>query len=289
MAEGVAATFLRLVIKQSVIMPSCTVFAMREQKRRVDTIRFGSRVLKAGTTGAALPSGSRVKPDIANVELDTVLFKAAVMVEDEVFEDNIEEAAMRNTILQLLGEAVSRDVEYVVIQSADNSTDPLLAQLPDGGILHQASSHPKDAGGARLSKDLLSATRKAIPHEYKINPLNMRIWTSVNAADDFEDSLSDRATPLGDKMIEDHPGARFKLTPVVAVPEFPEDQGIYTNYTTAVMLDPKNVHIGFHKRVEVRSAEDIESGCIVIVARLRMDMKYANEDAVGYCHSLLAS
>lgn len=287
LAEVAAEKFIRLLTKKSVIMPSCTVFGMREFRRRVPTIKFGSRVLRPGVPGQALPSGDRARPDIGKTELDAKLFKAAVLVEDEVFEDDIEVEALRNTLMQLLGDAIARDTEYVVIAGDTTSTDPLLAVLD--GILKKATSHVADAGGSRLDKDELLKLRKSLPHEYKEAPQDMRIWTSTNATDDYGDTLGDRMTALGDKMIEEYPGPRYKLTPVVGVPEMPEDFGGGSNYTNALLLHPQNVNIGFHKRIEVRTAEDIETGSVLMVARLRFDVAYADENGVGKLINILAT
>ena len=129
MLPGQAKKFIRLLIKKSMIMPSMNVYGMVEQKQKLNKIRFGSRVLKAGTVGQALPSGDRVAPDLTDDELDSQLFKCEVLIQEEVFEDNIEQAGLRNTIMQMLGEAISRDIEWVIINGDTASSDATLAKL----------------------------------------------------------------------------------------------------------------------------------------------------------------
>lgn len=286
LTPGQANRFIRLIIKKAVLLNQMTVFGMREFKYRLNTIRFGSRVLKPGTPGQALPAADRSRPDIAQTELDAKLFKVETLVDDEVFEDNIEGPNLRNTIMQLLGEAISRDTEYVLINGDTASADPLLSQLD--GLLKQVVSHTVDAGGARLSRELLKSCLKAIPHEYKYDNKAMRYFTSTNAALDFSEELGDRATLLGDKHLTDYVEPRYKQIPVVPVPEFPENLSP-GNETECVLLDPKNFHVGFHRKIQIRVHEDYQSGSVIIVGRLRFDGKFANEDAAAKIENVLAS
>jgi hypothetical protein len=277
MLPGQAKKFIRLMIKKAKAMGSMNVYGMTEQKTKLNKIRFGSRVLKPGTPGQALPSGDRVRPDLSETELDSQMFKCEVLIEEEVFEDNIERDALRNTIMQMLGEAISRDVEWVVINGDTTSSDATLAKLD--GILKQATTHTVDAGSASIDKDWLVATRKALPHEYKEDPRTMRFWTSVNAEEDFSNHYADRSTGLGDKYLEEHPGPRQKLTPVMGIPEWPEDYG-GADTTAALFLNPKNVHVGIHSKIRLRVTEDVQAGNVIIVGKIRFDTKFENEDAV---------
>jgi HK97 family phage major capsid protein len=287
MEIGYAETFLRLVTKKAKVMGDMNVFSMKEYKRKIPTIRFGGDVLQPGTPGQALPAGQRVKPDITAPILDAQLFKASVLIEDEVFEDNIEQDQLRNTILQLLGAAIARDTEKVIFAGDTTSATPLIAVLD--GLLKQATAHVVDAGGTRMTRELLKQARRALPHEYKDDPLSMRIWTSTNAADDYCDTLGDRQTPLGDKHLEMGATGLYRNTPVVGVPVMLEDYGAGTNYTMALWCHPENAAVGFHKKVEIRTQEDIESGSVIIVARMRFDVKWTDTDGVVKITNLLAA
>jgi hypothetical protein len=272
-----AKKFIRLLIKKSVAMGSMNVYGMASPKQKLNKIRFGGRVLKPGQPGQALPSGDRSRPDLSETELDSVMFKCEVVIEDEVFEDNIEQQALRNTIMQMLGQAIARDMEWIIINGDTASADATLAKLD--GILKQAVSHTVDAGAGAITKDLLVKTRKALPHEYKVDPRQMRFWTSVNVEEDFSATVADRATPLGDKYFDEWPGPRQKLTPVMGIPEWPEDYG-GANTSAILFLDPKNVHVGIHSKIRLRVTEDVQAGTVIVVGKIRFDVKYENEDAV---------
>lgn len=273
-----AKKFIRLATKNSVILQDMNVYGTRAQKQKLNKIRFGDRVLKAGSPGAALPSGDRVRPDLTETELDTQMFKCHVEIEDEVFEDNIEGDSLRNTIMQMLGKAISRDMEWVVINGDTTSADPVLAKFD--GLLKSSTSHAVSNAGADLDDTGMAAVRKALPHEYKTDPKAMRVWTSVNAEQDFGDTVAGRATNLGDKYFDDRFESRYRKTPVVAVPEWPENYG-GADTTAGLYLDPKSAHVGIWKNIKLRTTEDVEAGLVIIVGKIRFDFKYENEDAVA--------
>ena len=283
---GFFPKFLRLVTKKAVLMQGMTVFGMQEFKRKINTVRFGSRVLKPGTPGQALSQAQRSRPDFLFPTLDTQLFKAEVLVEDEVFEDNIEMDALRNTLMQLVGDAISRDTEFVLINGDTTSTDPLLAKLD--GIIKQVTSHTKDAAGARLTRDLLRDGRKTLPSEYRMDPRIMRWWVSPNVQDDFAEAIGDRATKLGDDNVEETIMPKHRSVPVMAAPEWPENLGA-GDRSVAILTNPLNFNVGFHKRVEIRATEDIQAGTVILVARLRFDGRFADEDGTAKVFDVLAS
>src|SRR5512138_389471 len=133
-----AQKFIRILIDESVILKQGTVVPMKSPKQLIEKVRFGGRILRAGSEAAALPAGDRTKPDLSHVELDAQLFKAEVRLNNEVLEDSIERGQLRQTIMQLMAEAIARDVDEVVIQGERGSADPFLAKLD--GILTQARS-----------------------------------------------------------------------------------------------------------------------------------------------------
>jgi hypothetical protein len=65
-----AQAFIKIAIKESVLLGQVTVRPMRRDKERIEKIRFGSRVLRNASEGIALPAADRVKPDLSKVELE---------------------------------------------------------------------------------------------------------------------------------------------------------------------------------------------------------------------------
>lgn len=273
-----AAKFMRVLIKQSKLMGMSTVVPMRAQKQLIEKIRFNGRVLRAGVEAQALSQGDRAKPNLGKVQLDAQLFKAEVRLDNEVLEDSIERGELRQTIMELLAEAVSRDIEEVGLQGDTTSTDTFLAQFD--GILKQATSNVVDAGDTKLGKGLFRDSLKSMPSEFLRNKADMRFLTSVDAEIDYRDSLADRATVVGDKFLEQEAAVTYSGIPLIDLQLMPENVGTGTHCTNLLFTDPKNINFGIWRQIRVETDKLISEGVLLIVATLRFDVKYAEETAV---------
>lgn len=274
---GQAKKFIRLLIEESVLLKMGTVRPMSSPKQLIEQIRFGSRILRAGTEATPLAAADRAKPDLSAVELDAKLFKAEVRLSNEVLEDSIERGALRQTIMQMMGERISTDMDEIIAQGDTASADATLAQLD--GILKQATSHVVDAAGAPTSKALFRDMLKSMPSQYLRNRKRMRYLTSVDAEIDYRDSLAERATVVGDKFLEQDAPVVYSGIPILDVPMFPENLGVSANATNILLTDPKNIHIGIWRQIRIETDKDISAGVLIIVATLRFDVKYAEETA----------
>lgn len=273
-----AKEFIRTAIKESKIMPMATVVPMKAQKQLIEKIRFSGRVLRRGQEAQALPAGDRQKPALGKVELDTKLFKAEVRLDNEVLEDSIEQDNLKATVMTLMGEAIARDMDEIIIQGDTSSADTFLATL--NGILKQATSNVVDAGIVNINKSIMKSMIKTLPSEFLRDKKRMRFLTSVDAEIDYRDSLAERATAVGDKFLEQDASVMYSGVPIEAVPMFPENLGVGSNETNIVLTDPKNIQVGIWRKITIETDKLISDGVMLIVATLRFDVKYAEETAV---------
>ncbi len=270
-----AQKFMRLLIKQSVLMQKATVVPMPSPKYQVAKLKFGSRILRPGKEGVALAATDRTKPDLSFLELDAQLFKAEVQLTDEVLEDNIERGELRQTILEMIAEAAGRDMEEILINGDKTSSDSVLAVID--GILKQSMSHVVDAAGTPLTKNIFRDMLKSLPPEYLRDKKAMAFLTGVDADLDYRNSLAERATIGGDRFLEEDAPVLYSGVPVVAVPLFPENLGAANNRTVALLCNPKNIHVGIWRQIRVETVRDVPAGVLRIVATLRFDVKFADE------------
>jgi HK97 family phage major capsid protein len=274
-----AQKFIRLLIKEAVILKMATVIPMKAPKHTVETIRFAGRVLRAGQEATALPAADRAKPNLGKLELDAKLFKAEVNLDNEVLEDSIERGALKNTIMTLMAEAISRDIDEAVINGDTASTDTFLAQFD--GIVKGASSNVVNAGTVTLQKNIFRDMIKAMPTEYLRRRNDLVYLTSIDAEIDYRDSLVERnmGSFSADQLTGNAPVV-YSGVPIVSVPMFPENLGVGANASIALLLDPKNINVGIWRQIRIETDKDISAGILKIVATLRMDTKYAYEPAV---------
>jgi len=270
-----AQKFMRLLIKDSVLMKLATVIPMASPKQQISKIKFGSRILRPGQEAVALTAADRVRPDLSQVELDAKLFKAEVRLSDEVLEDSIERGELRQTIMEMMSEAISRDMEEILINGDTASADTFLAVMD--GVIKQATSNVVDAAGAPISKDLLSDMLKTLPSEHLRDKKSMRFLTSVDADLDYRNSLAERATAVGDKFLEGDTPVLYSGVPLQSIPLFPENLGAGNDQTVVLLCNPKNIHVGIWRQIRVESARDISEGTLKIVATLRFDVRFAEE------------
>lgn len=278
-----AQKFIRLLVKESKIMSLATVTPLKSPKQKISNIRFANRVLRAGTEATALSAADRTKPNFRGVEHDAKLFKAEINISTEVLEDNIEGDALRNTIMTILGEAIARDMDEVIINGDTASADTFLAQFD--GILKLATSNTVDAADTVLTKPHLKNLLKVMPSEFLRNKGALRYLTSTDAETDYRDSLADRLTVTGDKALaamgENTAPVGYSGIPVLDVPMFPEDIGTGSHCTSVLLTDPKNIDVGIWRDIKIETDKDIRAGELIIVATLRMDALFQEELAVA--------
>ena len=274
-----AQKFMRLLIKESVLLKLATVVPMAAPKQQISKIQFGSRTLRPGAEGTAPGAGDRVKPDLSQVELDAKLFKAEVRLSDETLEDSIERGQLRQTIMEMMADAIARDMEEVAINGDTASADAFLATMD--GLLKLAVSNVVDAAGNPLSKDMLRDMLKTLPSEHLRDKKAMRFLTSVDADLGYRNTLAERSTAAGDRLLEDDTPVLYSGVPVQPIPLFPEDLGVGNDQTAVLLCNPKNVHVGIWRQIRLESARDISAGTLKIVATLRFDVKYAEEPGVA--------
>lgn len=276
-----AKKFIRLAIKKATLLKTLAMPTMNSPKKQLSKLRFGGRVLKPGKPGQALLSGDRSKPDLTEVELDTELFRAEVRLHDEILEDNIERGSLKNTVMQEMAKAVSRDWEDVVINGDTTSSDPTLAVLD--GILKQITSHTVAAGGVSLDTETLRDVIKAMPIEFQGDKTQMKFWTSVNAEHDYRDAIANRMDAAGVRALgadaRSAASVGYAGVEVKPIPLFPEDLGGGSNETAVVYTDPENVAVGVQRQIKMETGRDITSGQFIVVMNLRFDVKLVEETA----------
>jgi len=285
LAPAQAQKFMRLLVKQSVLMGMATVVPMAAPKQEISKIRFGSRILRPGQEGVALASVDRSKPDMTSVELDAKLYKGEVRLSDEVLEDSIERGELRQTIMEMLSEAIARDMEELAINGDTASADPFLATMD--GILKQSTSNIVNAASGVIDNTILTDLLRTLPSEYLRDKKAMRFLTSVDADLDYRATMAARATTVGDRFLEGDAPVLYSGVPLSSVPLWPENLGAANNETAVLLTNPKNINIGIWRKIRLESDRDVSEGVLKIVATLRFDVVFAEEAATAKAINVL--
>lgn len=268
-----AIRFMRVLIDQPTLIKQARVIPMKSSKQLIEKIRFGSRILRPGDSGVALGSGDRVKPDLGSVELDAELFKAEVRLNDETLEDSIERGDLKDTIMEIMAERVALDMEEMTVQGDTASGDAFLAKFD--GLLKQASAVVVDhstAADPTTTKALFYKMLKAMPSEFKRDKRSLSFYVSVNEELDYRESLSQRATSLGDQYTRDDLPSSAAGVPIMDLPTMPDGQALLTN--------PKNINVGIWRKIKIETDKDVSAGQFIIVLSVRFHSRYSVNDAV---------
>lgn len=272
-------TFFRKVIDQPTIVNEARTVGMSSPKREINKVGFGTRILRRASQTAgsrALIEADRAKADFGKVTLDVKELIAEVRLPYEVVEDNIEREDFTDTIMELIAERVSLDLEELVLLGDTGSADNYLATL--NGVLKLMSTNTVDAQGNSINKDVFRDSVKAMPDRYLRTRDRMRFYVSVDNETQYRDSIANRQTGLGDATLTGLSPVYAFGTPVAPVALMPGTKGIF--------LDPKNIIIGFHREVMIETDKIIAERVWQIVLTLRVDVVLEEEEATVQIQNL---
>jgi HK97 family phage major capsid protein len=273
-----ADRFVRLAIDASVLLSEMQRVNMKAPKELREKIRYGSRALRKGTEATALPEALRSRPDTEKVELDAQLVKAETRVSFEALEDSIEQGTFETTVQQTMAERISLDLEDLAVNGDTNSADTLLKTLD--GFRKQAVTNLVVAGGATLDRTILKDTFKTMPSEFRRDKRALRFITADEAAIDYQETLGDRQTTMGDSHVSGMSIAPWQGIPVVEVPVFPTNLGGGVDETEMLLTDPRNMLFGVWRNIRIDTDRDVISGVYIIVVSARVEFLFAHEPAV---------
>lgn len=293
-----AKEFLRVAIDYTTITKECRYEDSDSPKFEVPRIAFGNRILRPGVEGTRLLDADRVKPSTGLVTLNTVLVKGEVPISDEVFEDNIEKERLADTVMEMVAEAVGRDLEELFIKgdTARTSSEDTYLDLLDGIIKQAQSGAPAgqkiDASTITSYDDLFKAMVEAMPAKYRRDYSALRLYVPVKHRDGYQASLAARGTGLGDQAVVANLATQlaFRGIPVKEVPMMSGTDTInsasvdYSKF--AILVNPQNIIVGFHRRVKVEKFRDPREGATSIVVTCRADVKLADPEAIVLAYGI---
>jgi HK97 family phage major capsid protein len=276
-----AAKFIKIAIKKSVMTSMVRVPVMTNPEEEHPKMLWTGRVMQPGTPGVALSNVQRTKPSFDKVTLTAKLGKAEVHIDREVLEDQIERGTFKNSIISFLGEKVSGDLEDQLIKGDTTSTDPWLAV--QDGFLKKMSSNVVAGGTAALTAAMLDDVQQALPEEFDDQP-GLKFFTNRKARSDYRYKwIGAHPDSLGAGLIQGSVAKTvgYDGTEIVKVPRFPNNYGGGTNETNVAYMDPKNVVMGFHRKVTLDTEFRISEQVWAIVVTVRLAIQIEHEPATA--------
>jgi len=262
------------------------------------------------TPGQDASGNKRVVPeaDEAGIEVKTNSLVpkeliAKLRIDYDTLEDNLEQDAFENTLMELFGTAAKEDFERYfmfadtsITWGAQSTKAQKLLSINDGWI-KTAGNKIYGLTGNGNTKDfdpdpeqdmwpipLFKALYKAIPRKYiagKINRNMFRLYVDSDVEEAYSEIVAARPTVVGDNALLGKDVLAWKGIPVIDIASF-ED----TTYTDligkpAMLTKPKNMYWGTKRDVRVENEKDIDWRQLKNVLTTRADCTYEDEDATA--------
>lgn len=272
--------FFRKVVDESVILRDARFVPMRRPQMEINKIGFTSRILRAASQAAigsrALASGDRSKPATSKITLTTKEVIAEVDLPYETIEDNIEgiggqidNSQFTQTILDLIGERVSADLEELLVQADTvNGVDAYMQLF--NGALASTTSNIVNHNNAPVSVDLFSNMIQAVPTRYHRFLNQYRFYVSTIKEIQHRTAIAQRNTGLGDATL-----TGTNPVPVLGV----QMKGAaFMPNANALLTVPKNLIWGVQRDVRLEFDRDVRERYIIIVVTLRVATAIEEED-----------
>lgn len=279
--------FYRKMMDDAVILKDARIIPMARPKMEINKIGFGTRVLRAAAQGTistpedgeiggrALDRADRYIPQLSRITLETSEVIAEIDIPYEVLEDSIEggdidTAQFQQTILDMMAQRITLDLEELVVLGDTGSGDSYL-QLQDGALV-SAISNIVNNGGDPMAVQLFGNMVKALPTKYYKLLNQYRYYVSKTKEIDYRLSIAQRQTALGDGIITGTTPVSVLGVSLASAAYMPSD--------TALLTIPNNLIIGIQRNMRMELDKNIRERAFIIVVSMRLAMKFEEEDMV---------
>jgi hypothetical protein len=288
-----AQGFIRKLIVAPTLLRQVRVVEMLSSERKVNKIGFGTRILRKATQNVALTSAQRSKPTTSQITMTTQEVIAEVRLPYDVVEDNIERVqaatnsasnqaqmgGIKDLIISMMAERAALDLEELALLSDTAFTDGASADnqaylsMFDGYLkIANTLGNVVNRSSAAIDKTLFKAGVKAMPDAYLRQRTLMRHFVSYDQETEYQDTLANRATTLGDSNVVQAPQLYAYGAKVEGVALMPESKGLF--------VDPMNLLFGIQRQISLEYDKDITTRVYIIVLTARVAVGIEEPEAM---------
>jgi hypothetical protein len=288
-----ADRFIRMIVDQPTLINEIRTETMAGPQKRINKIVMSDTLLHKPTGSiTALASTDYAAPDTSYVDLNTQELVAEVRLPYDVLEDNIEGGHFEQTVMDLVTEKVSLELEQLLLEGDTahatanppsppttwSATDMRLAQ---DGVLKLADSYSIDfASPPTVDENVFAVSIETLPAKYRRNQNALRLYCSHQLEFDYAKYLGQRLTGLGDIRLTATYNDMLKvfgttIRPVALMPA-----------GTTILCDPKNLIMGIQRKIMVETDKDISARVFIIVLTMRIALAIEDKLGVVQCNGI---
>lgn len=267
-----ADKFLLDIQDTPTLLHDIRVVPMNAPIRIIEGIGFGTRILKKATSATALGSADRSAPTTSKVTLTTQEVIAEVRIPYDVLEDNIERGGFEDTMMKMIVERSSVDLEELLVMGNTSSGADDYLKMFNGAIAMDASPTTVIGPDSAISKNIFKQAILQMPTKYITNRPAMRMYISHNNETNYRDMVADRQTGHGDDTLQGNNPLWVFGCPIVPVINMPEQNLVFVN--------PQNLIMGIQRDIMIEMDRHITERVIVIVLTMRIAIQVERADAL---------
>lgn len=276
---------------QSVLIGLMRVIRMSRNVQNLNFIDIGNELLRPGGCQTTCDTGTITG---TRKTLSVHELKAAIPICDDVFDTNIEGAALEDHILQMVAKQLANELEIWILMASlgfsYNSSvvadatmvldDNLYEQLQTGHVLNGLSA----ADGRFITKCKIQAMMQALPTKYRGNR-NLKLFMPSDMIWDWNGYLATRQTPGGDAQFSGQVTPQMGNLPFVEVPLIPTNITSCSvgsaggNGTFMFLADPDNLVLGIQREMTFERWRNGCEGRTFLIWTIRVDVLIENTDA----------
>jgi len=289
--------FLRATQLNNTILTDASFEVMKSDVKELTRAGLVGRVLQDGYKADGKTTEDQLTvPDVEFKynELKAVKLKAKTEITDEEKEDNIEQAAFENTLLDMMGERIGEDMEIWAVyadKAVPRATDSLLSTT-DGWFKRATDNSMvvESTGATGTDFDIENNDITAmfdsllgqIGRRFR-DKSKLKFYVPYEVEDAYRNYLGARQTALGDTNIVNTPVLNYKSIPIVHCNTF-DDEIIRdrTDKVNACLTIPNNLVQGMWKNMTIEPKRIPEEELTEYYYRLRGDVDMYQNEATAF-------
>lgn len=283
-----ATKFMVDVVQSATLLKMARTVMMPESVYKIPKLTITGRVMHAAAEAEALTFAQRTAPTPSEVEITTKEMVGEIPLNDSYLEDNIEKKTLWATIRTLMQKKAALDIQQNVVEGDTASADPDLALFD--GIIKLSTSNTYTGGSAAWSIDLAEQGMRTMPERYmEEDEANLRWLCAARTERKYRKGNSARATALGDLLLENKKKSSPLGVDMVPIAQWPVTLGVGGNETVLMLLNPKNIAVGIHRRMTQEFERSARARITTLVFTIRVGVEFEEEQAVVQAYQVLAA